>query len=72
MSQQLLKGPAAEEAIRNYFLSIGYFVVRGCAFKYNQFDVTDIDLFLYGKSSAFSRERLNADIKNKKTPQALE
>ncbi|WP_122522364.1 hypothetical protein [Pseudomonas viridiflava] len=72
MSQQLLKGPAAEEAIRNYFLSIGYFVVRGCAFKYNQFDVTDIDLFLYGKSSAFSRERLNVDIKNKKTPQALE
>ena len=72
MSQQLLKGPAAEEAIRNYFLSIGYFVVRGCKFKYNQFDVTDIDLLLYGKSSAFSRERLNVDIKNKKTPQALE
>ncbi|MGB7645091.1 MAG: hypothetical protein WBM22_06530 [Pseudomonas fluorescens] len=72
MSQQLLKGPAAEETIRNYFLSIGYFVARGCKFKYNQFDVTDIDLFLYGKSSAFSRERLNVDIKNKKTPQALE
>jgi len=72
MSQQLLKGPAAEEAIRNYFLSIGYFVVRGCKFKYNQFDITDIDLFLYGKSSAFSRERLNVDIKNKKTPQAIE
>ena len=72
MSQQLLKGPAAEETIRNYFLSIGYFVVRGCKFKYNQFDVTDIDLLIYGKSSAFSRERLNVDIKNKKTPQALE
>jgi hypothetical protein len=72
MSQQLLKGAAAEETIRNYFLSIGYFVVRGCKFKYNQFDITDIDLFIYGKSSAFSRERLNVDIKNKKTPQAIE
>ncbi|UVL32598.1 hypothetical protein LOY43_16630 [Pseudomonas sp. B21-041] len=72
MSQQLLKGSAAEETVRNYFLSIGYFVVRGCKFKYNQFDITDIDLFIYGKSSAFGRERLNVDIKNKKTPQAIE
>lgn len=72
MSEQLLKGASAEETIRNYFLNIGYFVVRGCKFKYNQFDVTDIDLLIYGKSSAFSRERLNVDIKNKKTPQALE
>lgn len=72
MSSQLLKGPAAEEALRNYFLSIGYFVARGCKFRFNRFDVTDIDLWLYGRSSPLSRERLNVDIKNKKTPQALE
>ena len=72
MSEQLLKGPAAEEVLRNYFLSIGYFVVRGCKFRYNRFDVTDVDLWLYGRSSPLSRERLNVDIKNKKTPQALE
>jgi len=72
MSEQLLKGPAAEEALRNYFLSIGYFVIRGCKFKFNRFDVTDIDLWLYGRSSPLSRERINVDIKNKKTPQALE
>lgn len=72
MSEQLLKGPAAEEALRNYFLSIGYFVIRGSKFRFNRFDVTDIDLWLYGRSSALSRERLNVDIKNKKTPQALE
>lgn len=72
MSEQLLKGPAAEEALRNYFLNLGYFVIRGCKFKFNRFDVTDIDLWLYGKSSIFNRERLNVDIKNKKTPQALE
>lgn len=72
MSEPLLKGPAAEEVLRNYFLSIGYFVVRGCKFRFNRFDVTDVDLWLYGRNSALSRERLNVDIKNKKTPQALE
>lgn len=72
MSEQLLKGAAAEEALRNYFLSIGYFVVRGCKFRFERFDITDVDLWLYGKSSALNRERLNVDIKNKKTPQAIE
>ena len=72
MSEKLLKGAEAEEVLRNYFLSIGYFVVRGCKFRYNRFDVTDVDLWLYGKNSPLSRERLNVDIKNKKTPQALE
>lgn len=72
MSEQLLKGPDAEEALRNYFLSIGYFVIRGCKFKFNRCDVTDVDLWLYGRSSAISRERMNVDIKNKRSPQALE
>jgi hypothetical protein len=72
MIDQPLKGPAAEEALRNYFLSIGYFVVRGSKFQFHNFDVTDIDLWLYGKASPLRRERLNVDIKNKKTPQALE
>ena len=72
MTDQLLKGPAAEEALRNYFLSIGYFVARGCKFGFQGFDVTDVDLWLYGRTSPLSRERANVDIKNKKTPQALE
>ena len=72
MTDQLLKGPAAEEALRNYFLSIGYFVTRGCKFGFQGFDVTDVDLWLYGRTSPLSRERANVDIKNKKTPQALE
>jgi len=72
MNEQLLKGPDAEEALRNYFLSIGFFVIRGCKFKFNRCDVTDVDLWLYGRSSAISRERLNVDIKNKRSPQALE
>lgn len=72
MTEQIPKGSAAEEALRNYFLNIGYFVARGCKFTYNRFDVTDIDLWLYARNSPLSRERVNVDIKNKKTPQALE
>lgn len=72
MTEHIPKGPAAEEALRNYFLNIGYFVVRGCKVTYNRFDVTDVDLWLYARNSPLSRERVNVDIKNKKTPQALE
>lgn len=72
MTEHIPKGPAAEEALRNYFLNIGYFVARGCKFTYNRFDVTDVDLWLYARNSPLSRERVNVDIKNKKTPQALE
>ncbi|MFO7579917.1 MAG: hypothetical protein R6W74_06900 [Nitrosomonas halophila] len=68
----LAKGAEAEEALRNYFINLGYYVVRGCKFRYKQFDVTDVDLWLYRKNSALTRERINVDIKNKKTPQALE
>lgn len=72
MTEQPLKGAAAEEALRNYFLSIGYYVVRGAKFTYNRFDVTDVDLWLYARNSPLSRERVCVDIKNKRTPQALE
>lgn len=72
MTEQLPKGPALEEALRNYFLTIGYFVARGCKFTYSGFDVTDVDLWLYARNSALSRERVCVDVKNKKTPQALE
>ncbi|AJI81479.1 Uncharacterised protein [Yersinia enterocolitica] len=72
MSEKLPKGYATEEMLRNYFIGMGYYVVRGCKFKYNKFDVTDVDLLLYGKTSPLSRERINVDIKNKRTPQAIE
>lgn len=62
----------AEEALRNYFLTIGYFAVRSVPFYYGIFDVTDVDIWLYIKSSSLARERVCVDIKNKKTPQAME
>ena len=66
------KGLIAEEAVRQYFLSAGYFVVRGIPVRYNSTDITDIDLWLYSRSSLITRERIVVDIKHKKTPQALE
>lgn len=68
----LSKGPLMEELLRGYFLKAGYYVVRGVPFVYESFDVTDIDLWLYGRTSSVSREVTLVDAKNKKTPQAIE
>lgn len=61
-----------EELLRSYFLKAGYYVVRGVPFVYEGFDVTDIDLWLYSRTSSVSREVALVDAKNKKTPQAIE
>lgn len=66
------KGHMMEEALRNYFLKAGYYVVRGVPFIYEGFDITDIDLWLYGRTSSVSREITIVDIKNKNTPKAIE
>jgi hypothetical protein len=68
----LFKGELMEEHIRNYFLNNGYYVARGVKYKYDSIDITDIDLYLYGRSSSLTRQRINVDIKNKKSPQAFE
>lgn len=70
--QAVSKGELMEELLRNYFLNSGYYVVRGIKYKYEGFDITDVDLYLYGRSSSLTRQRINVDIKNKKTPQAFE
>lgn len=70
--QTLPKGSKLEELLRSYFLKAGYYVVRGVPFKYEGFDVTDIDLWLYNRTSSVSREVALVDVKNKKTPQAIE
>ncbi|WP_438939889.1 hypothetical protein [Chitinophaga hostae] len=61
-----------EELLRNYFLKSGYYVIRGVPFIYEGFDVTDIDIWLYSRTSSVSREITIVDSKNKKTPQAIE
>jgi hypothetical protein len=72
VSKTATKGPTMEESLRRYFLTLGYYVLRGVKFRYHSFDVTDIDLWLYARPSALARQRTNVDVKNKKTPQALE
>lgn len=66
------KGFAGEEAIRGYFRSTGYFVVRGIPLNYRDFDVTDVDLWLYVKATSFTAERTCVDVKRRRTPQAME
>ncbi|MEC4339225.1 hypothetical protein VPH13_10935 [Stenotrophomonas pavanii] len=70
--QTLLKGARMEELLRSYFLKAGYYVARGVPFVYEGFDITDIDLWLYSRTSSVSREITLVDAKNKKTPQAIE
>lgn len=69
---ELKKGELAEERLRLYFLNLGYFVVRSINARFQGFDVTDVDLFLYSRPSPISRERTNVDVKMKQRPQALE
>src|SRR5205085_8304786 len=66
------KGDDAEELLREYFLCLNYYVARGVHFTYGGEDITDVDLWLYQRQSPVSRQRINVDIKNKKTPQAIE
>jgi hypothetical protein len=66
------KGPRMEEILREYFLEMGYYVVRGTKYRHRSVDVTDVDLWLYQRASLFSRQRLIVDVKNRRIPQALE
>lgn len=67
-----IKGAQTEELLADYFRELGYFVARGVTFKYESYEVTDIDLWIYIRSSAISRQTSIVDIKNKRTPQAIE
>ncbi|MEZ8127154.1 hypothetical protein ACED64_21795 [Vibrio splendidus] len=69
---KLPKGFQMEELLRNYLINAGYFVVRGVPYNYRGTSVTDIDLWLYSRTSVLSREISIVDVKNKKTPQAME
>lgn len=72
MAKEINKGHRMEETLRIYFLKSGYYVARGVPFRYKDFDITDIDLWLYNRISPVSREISIVDVKNKKTPLAIE
>lgn len=66
------KGAGLEELIRNYFYHQGYFALRSVPYRFESDDVTDIDVWLYGRQAASGRVRVVVDSKDKKTPKALE
>lgn len=72
VKSELFKGELMEELVRHYFLNAGYYVARGVKFRYEENDVTDVDIYLYIRTSSFSRQRINVDLKNRKTPQTFE
>ncbi|MDR2271296.1 MAG: hypothetical protein LBF27_10360 [Sphingobacterium sp.] len=72
IGEPMSKGYKMEELLRRYFLKSGYYVIRGVPFIYEGFDVTDIDVWLYSRTSSVSREITLVDSKSKKTPQAIE
>lgn len=65
MTQNDGGGARAEEAIRQFFLRLGYFVVRNVRYRYNNEEITDIDVWAYGKGSPTHRERVVIDCKYK-------
>lgn len=71
-SSPLPKGFALEELLRVYFLQNGFYVLRGVPYKLNGDDLTDIDLWLYERSTGTSRRVLICDAKFKQRPKAIE
>lgn len=66
------KGFETEEIVRSYFLTAGFFVVRGVKLRSGGDDLTDIDLWLYERSATLARRRLVIDIKDNAQPKAAE
>ena len=66
------KGAELEELVRTYFDRQGFFALRGISYRYDGEEVTDIDVWLYGRQSASVRTRAVVDVKNKRSPKAFE
>lgn len=66
-------GGKAEEAVRAFFLQIGYLAVRNVKLLLNSEEITDLDLWAYGTGSPTHRARVVVDCKYKvKHAQAFE
>lgn len=66
------KGGTAEEALHEYFLLTGAFVLRGVPVRSGLEDVTDVDLWVYSRTNSFARHISIVDIKNKRRGKAFE
>jgi hypothetical protein len=66
------KGSELEELVRTYFARQGFFALRSVLLRFEQDEVTDIDVWLYGRQAASVRTRSIVDVKDKRSPKAFE
>jgi hypothetical protein len=60
------KGPDLEELVRAYFARQGFFALRSVSLRFEDEEVTDIDVWSYGRQSASIRTRTLVDGKDKR------
>ena len=66
------KGAATEEILRAFFLRRGFFAVRSIPLSFRNHELTDVDIWLCGRSAGGSRRVLVCDVKDKQRPKAVE
>lgn len=68
----LAKGAGLEELARAYFARQGYVALRSVSIQFEGEEVTDVDVWLYGRQGGGVRTRALVDVKDKKSPKAFE
>src|SRR3990167_4927258 len=68
----LAKGAGVEELARAYFVRQGFIAIRSVSIQFEEEEVTDVDVWLYGRQGRGVRTRSLVDVKDKKTPKAFE
>lgn len=66
------KGADLEELVRAYFARQGSYALRSVSLRFEDEEVTDIDVWSYGRQSASTRTRTLIDVKDKRSPKAFE
>lgn len=68
----LAKGAGLEELARSYFARQGFVAIRSVSIQFEEEEVTDVDVWLYGRQGGGVRTRGLVDVKDKKSPKAFE
>ncbi|WP_227340117.1 hypothetical protein [Sphingopyxis sp. P8] len=68
----LAKGAGLEELARAYFARQGFVALRSVSIQFEEEEVTDVDVWLYGRQGGGIRTRALVDVKDKKSPKAFE
>lgn len=68
----LAKGAGLEELARAYFARQGFVAIRSVSIQFEDEEVTDVDVWLYGRQGGGVRTRALVDVKDKKSPKAFE